>query len=42
MLQVGERQPVMRRDLGSDTVAAFLAGAPGQLDHHAHAVLGLG
>ncbi len=43
MLQVGERQPVVLGDLRErDRSSSPLAGSPSQLDHHAHAVLGLG
>ena len=40
VLQVGERQAVVLGDLRQRN--RVLAGSPSQLDHHAHAVLGLG
>ena len=40
VLEVGQRQAVVLGDLGQRD--RLLAGAPRQLDHHAHAVLGLG
>ncbi len=40
VLQVREGQPVVGRDLRERNWV--VAGAPSELDHHAHAVLGLG
>ena len=40
VLEIGERQPVVLGDLRQRD--RLLAGAPSELDHHAHAVLGLG
>ena len=40
VLEVRERQSVVLGYLGQRN--RVIAGAPGQLDHHAHAVLGLG
>ncbi len=40
VLEVGERQPLVLGDLGERH--RVVAAAPRELDHHAHAVLGLG